>query len=91
MVDEILTRVSPPSQKTIYNFKLVVGHIGQNARTRATFSTEGHHISLSHDQLRAASQTGRNAVEHYHNYVQRFTVTRCDIIMSHGVTSRDVH
>ena len=80
----ILTRVSPPSQKTIYNFNLVVGNTTKHmkhgrscdiiqmmhgsewtlkydesevenvARGRspsATFSTEGHRISMSHERL----------------------------------------
>jgi len=79
----ILTRVSPPSQKTIYNFNLVVGNTTKHMKhgrscdiiqmmhgewtlkydesevenvaggrsPSATFSTEGHRISMSHERL----------------------------------------
>ena len=36
----ILTRVSPPSQKTIYNFELVVGHTTKHTKHGRSFDTE---------------------------------------------------
>jgi len=39
-----------------------VENVARGRSPSATFSSRGHHISLSHDQLRAASLIGRNAV-----------------------------
>jgi len=64
----------------------------------ATFSTEVHHIWLSHDQLRAALLIGQNAVKfdiHHYRMMNVSTVDRvtlqcctvtwlCNIAMSHG-------
>jgi len=77
--------------------QIMLENVARWSRPSATFSTEGHHIWLSYDQLWAASLIGRNAVTWrwaLSYYVHRFTVTRCDIIMSHmwnyNVTRRDV-
>ena len=79
----ILTRVSPPSQKTIYNFKLVVGHTTKHTKHGRSCDIE---IWFNVTQYRASSvcRSDENAEEFTHttlpSWMKGFSVSSADRI-----------